>query len=126
MSENGEIIRGKQESPLAAIEESGLGYDPTTQHLDLSREEKRRTTALMMAIQAYNNLIIKDAEMYEAVCRENRNGDKKAPMIEKATIDAMVQAAIKFDFFISGALTSATDSANPHALGATESASQES
>lgn len=45
-----------------ALESAGLGFDPATQHLELSKDEKRRTTALMMAIQAYQNLIIKDAE----------------------------------------------------------------
>lgn len=53
--------RAELKSEHAVLEESGMAYDPTTQYVDLSKEEKRRTTALLMAIQAYNNLIIKDA-----------------------------------------------------------------
>lgn len=85
---------------LSVLEEAGIGFDPTTQHLSLSKEEKRRTTALMMAIQAYNNLIIKEADMYIAVSRDA--GKDGLPPIKPATIDAMVDAAIKFDDFISG------------------------
>lgn len=92
----------KEASPHHVIEEAGLAFDPSTQHLDLTKEEKRRTTALMMAIQAYNNLIIKDAEMYMAISREQ--GKDEPPRIKPATIEAMVMAAIKFDAFISGRL----------------------
>lgn len=90
----------KESSPHAILEETDTAYDPTTQYVDLTKEEKRRTTALMMAIQAYNNIIIKDAEYYLAVKREERNGD--GPTIRPATMDAMVEAAIQFDAFISG------------------------
>jgi hypothetical protein len=82
------------------LEEAGIAFDPTTQHLDLSKDEKRRTTALMMAIQAYNNLIIKEADMYIAVSRDA--GKDGLPPIKPATMDAMVDAAIKFDWFIAG------------------------
>ncbi len=98
----------KRDSPQHVLQETGTAYDPTTQHLDLSKEEKRRTTALMMAIQAYNNIIIKDAEMYEAVCREQTRNDK-APRIKEATINAMVGAAMDFDNFISGRLQEAVE-----------------
>lgn len=90
----------KNESEHAVLEEAGVGFDPTTQHMDLSKEEKRRTTALLMAIQAYNNLIIKDAEMYIAVSRDAGRDD--GPTIRPATMDAMVLAAMQFDDFISG------------------------
>lgn len=89
------------ESPHAVLEETGTAFDPSTQHMDLSKEEKRRTTALLMAIQAYDNLIIKDAEMYIAVSRE-KGRDEDGPIIRPATIDAMVVAALQFDDFISG------------------------
>lgn len=91
----------KSESPHAVMEEAGVGFDPTTQHMDLSKDEKRRTTALLMAIQAYDHLIIKDAEMYLAIKREEGR-DPDGPVIRPATMDAMVQAAIQFDDFISG------------------------
>lgn len=92
----------KPESEHAVLEEAGVAFDPTTQHVDLSKEEKRRTTALLMAIQAYSNIIIKDAEYYIAVKRDERNGD--GPTIQPATMSAMVEAAMQFDAFISGKL----------------------
>lgn len=96
----GRIEPQPESSPHTVLEETGTAFDPTTQHMDLSKEEKRRTTALLMAIQAYNNIIIKDAEMYHAVKREERDGD--GPKIQPATMNAMVEAAIQFDDFISG------------------------
>jgi hypothetical protein len=102
----------KESSPLAVLEETQTAFDPTTQHLDLSKAEKRRTTALMMAIQAYENLIIKDADMYEAISRDRTRND--GPKIKPATIAAMVAAAIRFDLFISGKL----DGINPNEVAA--------
>lgn len=90
----------KPDSPHAVLEETDTAYDPTTQYVDLSKEEKRRTTALLMAIQAYNNIIIKDAEYYIAVKRDERNDN--GPMIQPATMHAMVEAAMQFDAFIAG------------------------
>jgi hypothetical protein len=56
----------------------------------------------MLAINAYDHLIIKDAEMYNAI---SRDADRKGgPVIRPATMIAMVEAAIQFDAFISGAL----------------------
>lgn len=85
---------------LSVIEEAGVAFDPTRQLIDLTKEEKRRTTALMLAIQGYKELIIKDAdylrEMHSEARREN------GPVIRPATMDAMVEAAIKFDMFIAG------------------------
>jgi hypothetical protein len=90
------------ESQHAVLEEAGVAFDPTTQHVDLSKEEKRRTTALLMAIQAYNNIIIKDADYYIAVMREQGRNAEAGPVIRPATMDAMVVAAIQFDDFIKG------------------------
>ena len=92
----------KAESPHAVLEQTGTAFDPSVQYLDLSKEEKRRTTALLMAIQAYDNLIIKDAEMYIAISREQ--GKNEAPRISPGTIEGVVDAAIIFDEFISGRL----------------------
>jgi len=104
-------LMDKEDSPHAVLEETGTAYDPTTQYVDLSKEEKRRTTALLMAIQAYNNLIIKDADYYIAVMREQGRNSEDGPIIRPATMDAMVVAAMQFDDFISGKLETPDESA---------------
>ncbi len=89
--------RGKP-ADLSVLEETDTAFDPTTQHLDLSKAEKRRTTALLLAIQAYNQQIIKDAEMYMAISRDQ--GREGSPKLKTATMHAIVEAAIEFDVFI--------------------------
>lgn len=84
----------------AIVEEAGMAFDPASQHLDLTKDEKRRTTALLLAIQAYQHLIIKEADYLEEAAKLARKGE--GPKIQPATIDAMVDAAIRFDIFISG------------------------
>lgn len=94
-----------QDVDTGVLEEAGMAFDPTTMHLDLTRAQKRRTTALMLAIQAYDKLIIKDAEyLREAHSQARLTGS----VIRPATMDAMVVAALQFDAFISDgmALTS--------------------
>lgn len=94
-----------EEVDQSALEDAGVAFDPTRMHLDLSKAEKRRTTALMLAIQAYQHLIIKDAEyLREAHTQARANGTTIRP----ATMDAMVVAAINFDAFISGRLVGRT------------------
>lgn len=88
---------------LGVLEETETAFDPTTQHLDLSKDEKRRTTALMMAIQGYKELIIKEAAYLHEVADLARRGE--GPKLGAATIDGMVDAAIKFDAFIAGRYT---------------------
>ena len=85
---------------LSILEESGIAFDPTTQHLDLTKDEKRRTTALMMAIQAYKELIIREAAYLKEIADLARRDE--APKLQPATIDGMIIAAIKFDAFIAG------------------------
>jgi hypothetical protein len=92
-------------SPHAVLEEAGVAFDPTTQHLDLSKDEKRRTTALLMAINAYQHLIIKEAAYLKEAADLARRDE--GPKLQPATIDAMVEAAIKFDMFIEGQLNGA-------------------
>lgn len=88
-------------SDMSVLDDAGIAFDPTRMHLDLSKDEKRRTTALMLAIQAYDHLIIKDAEyLREANSQARSNGS----VIRPATMDAMVVAALQFDAFISGRL----------------------
>ena len=89
-----------KEASMAVLDENDIAYDPGKMTMDLNKAEKRRTTALMLAIQAYDKLIIKDAEMYVAISREARGND--GPTIKPATMDAMVRAAIQFDAFIEG------------------------
>lgn len=92
----------KADSPHAIVEDAGVAFDPTTQHLDLTKDEKRRTTALMMAIQAYQNLIIKDADYLKEMYKQSEYVG--GPTIKPATMDGMVEAAIQFDAFIAGKL----------------------
>lgn len=84
---------------MSVLDENDVAYDPGRMTVDLTKEQKRRTTALMMAIQAYDKLIIKDAEMYNAISRDTSRG---APVIQPATMSAIVEAAIQFDAFIAG------------------------
>lgn len=88
------------ETERPILEDSGVAFDPAGQYLDLTKDEKRRTTALMMAVSAYKELIIKDAEYLQTAADLARRSE--GPKIQPATIDAMVIAAIKFDLFISG------------------------
>lgn len=89
------------------LEDAGVAFDPASQHLDLSKEEKRRTTALLMAINAYSGLIIKDADYLREVSTQARTNPELT--IRPATIDAIVDAAMKFDRFIAGEATPAAD-----------------
>jgi len=86
---------------MSVLEETGIAFDPTATPLDLSKAEKRRTTALMLAITAYRDQIIKDADMFIAIARESRT--EPETKIHPATIRGVVEAAIEFDLFISGA-----------------------
>lgn len=94
-----------EEVDTSTLEEAGVAFDPTRMHLDLTKDEKRRTTALMLSIQAYQHLIIKDAEyLREAHSQARSNGS----VIRPATMDAMVLGAMQFDAFISGRLVGPT------------------
>lgn len=72
-----------QQADLSTLEESNVAFDPTMQHLDLTKDEKRRVTALMLAIQANRDLIIKDAAYLEAAADLADRG--KGPTIRPAT-----------------------------------------
>lgn len=90
----------EDKSDLSVLEDAGIAFDPTTQAVDLSKEEKRRTTALFMAINAYHELIIREADYLREAANLAQRGD--GPKLQPATIEAIVAAAIKFDDFISG------------------------
>jgi hypothetical protein len=97
---------------LSVLEEQNIAFDPTQQTLDLTKAEKRRMTALMLAIQAYDKLIIKDAEMYNAIARENAR-QHDGPVIQPATMNAMVEAAMQFDAFIAGKFEEVAEEPTP-------------
>lgn len=99
--------RTGQPADLSVLEDTDTAFDPSTTHLALSKEEKRRTTALMLAIQGYKDLIIKDAEYLRVASDLARR--EEGPKIKAATMDAMVEAAIKFDMFIAGEFSKASD-----------------
>jgi hypothetical protein len=90
---------GNRHTSLPELNE--VAFDPTKAPLDLTKDEKRRTTSLLLAIQAYDKLIIKDAEMYIAISRDT--GRDPEMKIRPATINAIVEAAMNFDLFIRGA-----------------------
>lgn len=108
----------------SVLSEAGVAFDPAQMHLDLTKAEKRRTTALILAIQAYDKLIIKDAEyLREAHTQARSDGS----VIRPATMDAMVLAALQFDAFISGKLVpqsgierDASTVEQPHAVDAVD------
>ena len=87
---------------LSILEATDTAFDPTVQHLDLTKDEKRRTTALLLSIQAYKELIIKDADYLRAA--SDLSIRNHGPEIQPATMNAMLEAAINFDLFISGRL----------------------
>jgi hypothetical protein len=89
---------------MSVLDQNDIAYDPGQMTVDLTKGQKLRTTALMMAIQSYDKLIIKDADMYLAICREE---GRKNPnfTIQPATMNAIVDAAVQFEMFIAGAFS---------------------
>jgi hypothetical protein len=59
----------KKKSDQSLIEAKPVPpYDPTTElNLDLTHDEKLRTTALMLAIQYYERTIVSDGALYSAM-----------------------------------------------------------
>lgn len=95
------------------LEEFGVAFDPGGQHLDLSKEEKRRTTALLLAIQGYRELIIRDADYLREVAFQGRTNPEL--VIRPATVNGIVDAAMKFDDFIAGKSPPAAAGGEGHA-----------
>ncbi len=94
------VDKDGKETDVSILDETGVAYDPAKMTVDLTKAEKRRTTALMLAINAYANFIIKDAEMYRAISADAGRGS--IPAIKPATMDAIIDAALRFDAFIAG------------------------
>jgi hypothetical protein len=87
-----------EEIELERAQEMGLAlredaFDVGGQTLDLTKCEKRRTTALMMAINYYLNSVVKDAAMYDALRRDGKT-------LPSMNVDHCVDIAVKFDAFI--------------------------
>lgn len=99
--------RTGEPADLSVLEETGVGFDPSKQHLDLDKDEKRRMTALMLGIQAYRELIIKEAAYLTTAADLARRNE--GPSLKPATIDGMIEAAWKFDLFIAGQITKASE-----------------
>lgn len=95
--------RKKKESSHQVLEDAGIGFDPSTQHLDLTKDEKRRMTSLMLATQAYKELIIRDADYLREVQNIHRNNND-GYQIRPATMEAILDAAKKFDYFIANGI----------------------
>ncbi len=94
------VAEDGKEVDTSVIESAGLGFDPANQTIELTKAEKLRTTALMLAINAYANLIIKDAEYLKEMHNESRR--EGGPVIKPATMNAMIQGAIDFEAFLLG------------------------
>ena len=82
-----------QDIDTSILEETDTAFDPRRMQLDLTKDEKRRTTALMLAIQAYTELIVKDTAMYTAMVTTGKQ-------MKEASVNAIVLAAVDFDAFI--------------------------
>lgn len=70
-------------------------YDPGEQHLDLTKAEKLRTTALLMAINYVRETICHDAEMYRALRQDNKE-------LVPATVPWILQCSVDFEMFLLG------------------------
>lgn len=89
-----------QEGQHAILEETDTAFDPASQHLTLSKDEKRRTTALLMAIQYHSQTIVKDAAMYRELVHDNKH-------LSPSVCEKVIEIAFQFDAFISGGTTDA-------------------
>jgi hypothetical protein len=90
-----DYIDRSHEDPAAMAALDHVAYDPTRTHLDLNKDEKLRTTALMLAIKQYTDFICKDADMFNAIMM--RNGSMKP-----ATVSGVIRMAIEMEKFIRG------------------------
>lgn len=101
--QEGDVVPVDQDgraADLSVLKEANVAFDPTTQHLDLNKDEKRRVTAIMLAITAYRDLIIKDAEYLRTAADLAERG--KGPALRPATIEGILDTAVCFDALIEG------------------------
>lgn|SRR3990167_6438504 len=78
---------------------NALMYDPGEQHLDLTKAEKLRTTALLMAINYVRETICNDAEMYRALRQDNKE-------LVPATVPWILRCSVDFENFLLGRYSS--------------------
>lgn len=111
----------KKKRALTTAEGSPLheiAFNPMDAPLDLTKNEKLRTTALMLAIQYVTETICKDAEMYRALKQDGQH-------LATANVPHVVTCAINFEAFLLGRVTVAkqaaaeqppsVDAVDPHA-----------
>lgn len=70
-------------------------YDPGEQHLDLTKAEKLRTTALLMAINYVRETICSDAELYRAMRQDGKQ-------FIAASVPWIVGCSVDFEDFLLG------------------------
>lgn len=85
-------------------------YDPGEQHLDLTKGEKVRTTALLMAINYVGETICKDAQMFQALKMDGR-------ALVPATTPHVLQSAIQFEMFLLGRYSQGEPAGSEQAMG---------
>ncbi len=72
-----------------------MAYDPGEQCLDLTKGEKVRTTALLMAINYVRETICQDAEMYRAIRQDGKD-------LIPASVPHIINCSINFENFLLG------------------------
>lgn len=77
--------------------EQAVGYiaDIGNMELDLTKEEKLRTAALIMAIHYHVETIVKDAAMYQAMVNRQEH-------LKPSTVERVVRIAEEFERFLLG------------------------
>lgn len=86
-----------EDQPISAAEVAGVPQvsEILDMSLDLTREEKLRATALMMAVSYHKETIIKDGSMYQTMTAQGKNLRDSAPQ-------QVVDAAIVFEGYLRG------------------------
>jgi hypothetical protein len=92
----GKMTEEKSEE-RAATEAAGLPQvsEILDMSLDLTRDEKLRATALMMAVSYHKETIVKDGSMYQTMTAQGKNLRATAPQ-------QVVDAALVFEGYLRG------------------------
>ena len=70
------------------------GFEPVMDvAFDLTKGEKLRTTALMLAIRFYTDTIVKDAQMYQTMMAGGKN-------MRPASSEGVIEVAANFELYI--------------------------
>lgn len=86
---------GTDDLPLDEGVLEDVSFNPALQALDLTKEEKLRATALMLAIKYHADTIVTDAPMYKALVKNQAH-------LEPSTVHKVVDIAMQFDDFLRG------------------------